>query len=109
MKKILLLLLVIFGIFIYNTKNKNLDHDLQSNYVQNDTNLKTEPLPSAPVKEVSYYKNENKAINNFKCDGRQHCSQMNSCEEAKFFLKNCPNTKMDGDYDGVPCERDLCK
>lgn len=41
---------------------------------------------------------------NFKCDGRQHCSQMSSYDEAKFFIKNCPNTKMDGDKDGVPCE-----
>jgi len=44
----------------------------------------------------------------FKCDGRTHCSQMTSCQEAKFFLKNCPDTKMDGDNDGVPCERQLC-
>jgi len=41
----------------------------------------------------------------FKCDGRQYCSQMTSCEEAIFFIKNCPNTKMDGDNDGKPCER----
>lgn len=44
----------------------------------------------------------------FKCDGRTHCSQMTSCEEAKFFIKNCPNTKMDGDNDGIPCERQWC-
>ena len=41
----------------------------------------------------------------FKCDGRQHCSQMTSYDEAVFFLKNCPNTNMDGDRDGIPCER----
>ena len=41
----------------------------------------------------------------FHCDRRQHCSQMRSYEEAKFFLNHCPNTKMDGDRDGVPCER----
>lgn len=45
----------------------------------------------------------------FSCDGRQHCSQMHSCEEATFFLKNCPDTKMDGDHDGVPCERQWCQ
>jgi cold shock CspA family protein len=44
----------------------------------------------------------------FQCDGRQHCSQMTSCSEATFFLKNCPGTKMDGDGDGVPCEQQLC-
>ncbi|UHQ56495.1 excalibur calcium-binding domain-containing protein [Microbulbifer sp. YPW16] len=42
----------------------------------------------------------------FKCDGRQHCSQMTSREEAVFFIRNCPNTKMDGDNDGIPCEND---
>ena len=41
----------------------------------------------------------------FQCDGREYCSQMTSYEEAKFFIENCPNTKMDGDRDGIPCER----
>ena len=45
---------------------------------------------------------------NYLCDGRQHCSQMTSCEEAKFFIRSCPDTKMDGDGDGVPCEQQLC-
>lgn len=45
------------------------------------------------------------ASHNFQCDGRQHCSQMRSYEEAVFFLRNCPNTKMDGDGDGIPCEQ----
>lgn len=41
----------------------------------------------------------------YSCDGRTHCSQMKSYEEAVFFLKNCPNTQMDGNNDGEPCER----
>src|SRR4051794_36251653 len=45
----------------------------------------------------------------FKCDGRTYCSQMTSCAEATFFLKNCPGTKMDGNHDGVPCEKQWCK
>ena len=44
----------------------------------------------------------------YRCDGRQNCSQMTSCAEATFFLKNCPTTKMDGDGDGVPCEQQWC-
>ncbi|HVJ38602.1 MAG TPA: cold shock domain-containing protein [Stenotrophomonas sp.] len=43
-----------------------------------------------------------------KCDGRTMCSQMTSCAEATYFIRHCPNTKMDGDGDGVPCERQLC-
>ena len=45
----------------------------------------------------------------FKCDGRIYCSQMTSCAEATFFLKNCPGTRMDGDNDGIPCEKQWCK
>jgi len=45
----------------------------------------------------------------YQCDGRQHCSQMTSYEEAKYFITYCPNTKMDGDNDGVPCERQFKK
>ena len=44
----------------------------------------------------------------YRCDGRKHCSQMTSCEEAKWFLRNCADTKMDGDGDGIPCESSLC-
>ncbi|MBX3650637.1 MAG: excalibur calcium-binding domain-containing protein [Burkholderiales bacterium] len=44
----------------------------------------------------------------YQCDGRIHCSQMTSCEEATYFLRNCPDTKMDGDNDGVPCEQQWC-
>lgn len=43
-----------------------------------------------------------------KCDGRTMCSQMTSCAEAKYFLKHCPNTKMDGNNDGEPCEQQWC-
>jgi hypothetical protein len=44
----------------------------------------------------------------FRCDGRTYCSQMTSCEEATWFLQNCPGVKMDGEGDGVPCERQWC-
>ncbi|RZA19410.1 MAG: excalibur calcium-binding domain-containing protein [Lysobacteraceae bacterium] len=43
-----------------------------------------------------------------RCDGRTHCSHMRSCEEAKYFIQHCPNTQMDGDNDGVPCEQQWC-
>ena len=45
---------------------------------------------------------------NFECDGREYCSQMTSCEEATYFLNNCPGVKMDGDGDGIACERQFC-
>lgn len=44
----------------------------------------------------------------FTCDGRIYCSQMTSCAEATYFLRHCPGVKMDGDGDGIPCERQWC-
>ncbi len=51
---------------------------------------------------------ETPAAEAFKCDGRTTCSQMTSCAEAPYFLQHCPNTKMDGNGDGEPCERQWC-
>lgn len=45
-----------------------------------------------------------KPSGNIQCTGKQYCSQMGSCAEARFYLKHCPDTKMDGDGDGEPCE-----
>lgn len=45
----------------------------------------------------------------FTCAGRTHCSQMKSCAEATYFIQHCPDTRMDGDNDGVPCERQWCE
>ena len=44
----------------------------------------------------------------FRCDGRIHCAEMRSCEEAHYFLRNCPGVQMDGNHDGVPCEVQWC-
>ena len=42
------------------------------------------------------------------CDGRTRCPQMRSCAEAKWFVSHCPDTRMDGDGDGIPCESQHC-
>ena len=44
----------------------------------------------------------------YRCDGRTRCAQMTSCAEATFFLRHCPDVKMDGNHDGVPCEKQWC-
>ncbi len=41
----------------------------------------------------------------FQCQGKVWCSEMSSYEEAVFYLRHCPDTKMDGDSDGIPCEQ----
>ena len=44
----------------------------------------------------------------FSCEGKRYCSEMHSCAEARYYLNACPNTEMDGDNDGVPCESQWC-
>ena len=67
-------------------------------YKHKSSNNKISPSSKSTIKRIS-------SIPKFKCDGRQHCSQMGSYEEAKYFITHCPKTKMDGDNDGIPCER----
>lgn len=63
------------------------------------------PLPvRTPVPTAA-----NEPSERFTCDGRIYCSQMTSCEQAKYFLARCPGTKMDGDRDGIPCEQQWCR
>jgi len=63
---------------------------------------------AAPQEAVAIHSNEKAMPSVFQCDGRTYCSQMTSCAEATFFLKNCPNVQMDGNHDGVPCEQQWC-
>ena len=57
--------------------------------------VKTPTVETQPVEQTEQ----------FQCQGKVWCSQMSSYEEAIFYLRNCPGTKMDGDNDGTPCER----
>jgi cold shock CspA family protein len=72
-------------------------------YGYSDYVHRTAPLPTFATEQKA-----EAASSPYRCDGRTHCSQMTSCAEATFFLRNCPNTQMDGNHDGVPCERQWC-
>jgi len=70
-------------------------------------NVQLETPPAAdPAQDMEL---ERATSSTFSCDGRTHCSQMTSCAEATYFIQHCPNTKMDGNNDGVPCESQWCK
>ncbi|RWM29796.1 MAG: thermonuclease family protein [Mesorhizobium sp.] len=41
----------------------------------------------------------------YSCEPRRYCSQISSCEEARWYLANCSwGGKLDRDKDGIPCE-----
>jgi endonuclease YncB( thermonuclease family) len=42
------------------------------------------------------------------CGAKRYCTQMTSCTEAQFHFRQCGLSRLDGDHDGVPCER-LCR
>ncbi len=91
-KLLFYILLIFIGLFFYN------------NFFKNNNSLVT--THSSVISNLPVIFTPKTIKHNFKCDGRQHCSQMNSKAEAIFFINNCPNTKMDGDHDGRPCEND---
>ena len=42
------------------------------------------------------------------CGAKRTCGEMAGCDEARFYLRECGLTGLDGDADGVPCEA-LCR
>jgi Excalibur calcium-binding domain len=79
-----ILLLIVATVFIFDK--------LSNHKARDDQPTATVALPLKPTQQ-------------FQCQGKVYCSEMNTYEEAEFYLKNCPGTKMDGDHDGIPCEQ----
>jgi len=77
-------------------------------YMYNHINVSSTLQGIASETNTSVKFSNQTIFNTFKCDGRTHCSQMTSCAEAEYFLKNCPNVEMDGNNDGEPCEQQWC-
>ena len=117
MKITMLILLIFFGVGYYYTKSMNKNDEYMDDYLSNMSTKAQEinqPIDLNDYSNQLYHPSpsvESESIRpkpKYKCDGREYCSQMNSCEEATFFINNCPNTKMDGDSDGVPCWKQWC-
>jgi len=45
---------------------------------------------------------------NFQCGSKRYCREMTSCDEARYYLRNCGLSSLDGDREGVPCES-ICR
>jgi cold shock CspA family protein len=66
------------------------------------------PLHKASTTSTYSHASQKEGRNNYSCEGKVYCSEMTSCDEAKYYQRNCPGTKMDGDDDGIPCESQWC-
>lgn len=73
--------------------------DWRRQYPNIDRNPVVSPVRTSPV--------ESTLSINPACSPRKHCSAMRSCEEARRYMQQCGGGTMDGDGDGVPCEK-LC-
>jgi len=96
MKNIIILLLMAIIAWQFYLKPK-----YQTTVLTNENSITANSKPSPQIQALTN-------PNHYRCDGRVHCSQMNSCAEATYFLQHCPGTKMDGNHDGIPCERQWC-
>lgn len=54
------------------------------------------------VKSVKVAKSDSDS--GFSCGGKNICRDMDSCDEAYFYLEQCGMRKLDRDHDGIPCE-----
>ena len=103
-KVILIVLLSIITGYGYNKYQENTAPEMPAISIEDNEATKPLLLPienNVPINPV--------VNSNYNCDGRTYCAQMTSCEKATFFINNCPDTKrMDGNKDGVPCEKQWC-
>jgi endonuclease YncB( thermonuclease family) len=61
--------------------------------------------PNAAVSSVTTHANT--TSHDSGCGNKKHCSEMSSCEEAQHYFAQCGVKTLDGDGNGVPCEK-LC-
>jgi len=66
------------------------------------------PRPTAIPTRKPVQHSTGQSSSGFSCSPRKLCSEMKSCAEARFHLKECHNSKLDRDRDGIPCES-LCQ
>lgn len=107
--KNLIIIALIFGGFVYLKNQEKVTEIPDKTAETTKTERYVSPYANMPTieKSNSSSSSSSKSSTN-SCDGRTHCSQMKSCAEATYYLNNCPNTQMDGDNDGIPCEKQWC-
>ena len=93
------ILIALTTYFLYSFFLKSETQTLQTNNVQTKAQIM-----ATPVSKIAYKNNSQ-----FSCQGKVYCSQMTSCGEAKYYLTHCEGTEIDGDGDGIPCERQWCQ
>lgn len=66
-----------------------------------------DPIPPKEWRNTHATPQQQHAEQNNLCGSKQHCSQMNSCDEANYYLSHCNVPSLDKNRNGIPCEN-LC-
>lgn len=92
----------------------NLPYKYQSEFKQSQKNasekniwLWSESTCNWERKNIDEEKKTESNNNSYSCNQKKYCTEMNSCEEAKYHLFQCWIKTLDSDKDWIPCEK-LC-
>jgi endonuclease YncB( thermonuclease family) len=66
------------------------------------------PAKAAPTQPQAVPRSSAPVTTAQTCGAKRTCGDMASCAEAQFYLTQCGVLRLDGDHDGVPCEK-LCR
>ncbi|MBC7468327.1 MAG: DNA-binding protein [Ramlibacter sp.] len=66
-------------------------------------------LASKPAKQALPLGKGDAGVSFFTCDGRSQCKQMTSCEEASYFVKNCPGFEAGISGEDASCVQQWCR
>jgi hypothetical protein len=108
MKKLLVIFfLVIAPCFVFAHPGKTDVKGCHTNKETGEYHCHTKSNKVARTEARGTIKTKSKGVFG-ECGSKRYCKEMNSCEEARYFLKTCNLNRLDGDSDGIPCES-ICK
>jgi hypothetical protein len=109
MKKILLMfaLLIIFPSNVFAHPGRTDANGCHTNKGTGEYHCHANSNKAVRIEARQTAKKESRGIFG-ECGLKTYCKEMNSCEEAKYFLNNCNLTRLDGDNDKIPCES-ICR
>jgi endonuclease YncB( thermonuclease family) len=67
-----------------------------------------DPIPPWVWRRGQRTSSKSDAVADTQCGSKRYCREMISCEEAKFYLRQCGRSSLDGNQDGVPCNS-ICR
>lgn len=96
---ILLVLLAVIAWIAWGKYQDRLHAEREAEFARNPVKKKALPAAKPGEPDVSF----------FSCDGRSSCKQMTSCEEARYYLKNCPGFNSGVFGEEASCEKQWCR